>query len=61
MCTDIEPDFGQFEHPCKDLTPFAVDARYPGPKNPEPIEEAQRLVEAADRIYRYTRDVLDLP
>lgn len=60
LCVEIEPTFEQFEQTCEALTPFAVDARYPGPKNPETIEEAQRLIEAADRIYQFTRDALDL-
>ena len=60
LCVEVNSTFAQFEQTCKDLTPFAVDARYPGPKNPVTIEEARRLVEAADHIYQFTREVLDL-
>jgi len=60
LCVEVNSTFAQFEQTCKDLTPFAVDARYPGPKNPDTIEEARRLVEAADHIYQFTREVLDL-
>ena len=60
LCVEVNSTFAQFEQTCKDLTPFAVDARYPGPKNPDTIEEARQLVEAADHIYQFTREVLDL-
>lgn len=60
LCVEAESGFQQFEQSCKDLTPYAVDARYPGPKDPETMEDARRLVAAADRIYQFTRDVLDL-
>lgn len=60
LCVEVNSTFAQFEQTCKDFTPFAVDARYPGPKNPDTIEEARQLVEAADHIYQFTREVLDL-
>jgi len=60
LCAEIDSAFEQFEQTCKDLTPYAVDARYPGPKNPDTIEEARRLVKAADHIYQFTRNALDL-
>lgn len=60
LCIDVEPAFGRFESECSDLTPFAVDARYPGPEEPATMEEARRLIAAADRIYQFVRDALDL-
>ena len=60
LCAEIDSAFEQFEQTCKALIPYAVDDRYPGPKNPDTIEEARRLVEAADHIYRFTRNALDL-
>lgn len=41
LCVEAESGFQQFEQSCKDLTPYAVDARYPGPKDPETMEDAR--------------------
>ena len=59
LCVEVDPTFKQFDQTCEALTPFAVDARYPGPKNPDTIEEARQLIGAADHIYQFTREALD--
>ena len=59
LCVEVNSTFAQFEQTCKDLTPFAVDARYPSPKNPDTIEEARQLIGAADHIYQFTHEALD--
>ncbi len=55
LCVEVNSTFQKFEQSCKDITPYVVDARYPGPKDPETTEEARRLVAAADQIYQFTR------
>ena len=59
LCVEVNSTFAQFEQTCEALTPFAVDARYPGPRNPDTIEEARQLIGAADHIYQFTREALD--
>jgi HEPN domain-containing protein len=59
LCVEVESDFRTFEEVCSELTGYAVEVRYPGEEDPS-VEQARTMIEAADRISRFTRDALDL-
>jgi HEPN domain-containing protein len=59
MCVAVEPGYRRFEEVCSELLGDAVEVRYPGEEEPS-VEQARTMIEAADRIDHFTRDVLDL-
>jgi HEPN domain-containing protein len=59
MCAEVEPNYMEFEEECAELSSYAVEVRYPGEEDPS-IENAQEMTTAADRIYEFTCNALDL-
>ena len=59
MCPEVDPDYLDFEIVCAELSGYAVEIRYPGDEAPS-VEKAWEMTTTADRIYHFTREVLDL-
>lgn len=59
MCAEVVPDYRDFEEACSELSGYAVEVRYPGEEDPS-VEKAREMASAADRIYQFTREILDL-
>jgi HEPN domain-containing protein len=53
LCVPLDDDFGQFRVEADELTPYAVEFRYPDALPVMPLEHAQAAVEAAERIYAF--------
>ena len=59
MCAEVEPDYVEFEDVCSELSSYAVEVRYPGEEDPS-VQKAREMTTAADHIYQFTRNALDL-
>lgn len=59
MCAEVEPDYLDFEAVCSKFSGYAVEVRYPGEEDPS-VEKAREMITAADHLYQFTREVLDL-
>jgi HEPN domain-containing protein len=59
LCAERNPAFAALQDVCRDLTSYAVAARYPS--NPEITEEDTRLaLKEADRIYAFCAALVSL-
>ena len=56
LCAPLEPDFEQFRAPADELTPYAVEFRYPDTLPLVPLEPVRAAVDAAERIYAFVTD-----
>lgn len=52
-------DYRDFKEACSKLWEYAVEVRYSGEEEPS-VEKACEMISAADRIYRFIREVLAL-
>jgi HEPN domain-containing protein len=53
LCVPLDTDFEQFRAEVDELTPYAVEFRYPDALPPIPLTSAQVTVEIAERIYAF--------
>ena len=53
LCAPLDPGFEQFRAPAYELTPYAVEFRYPDTLPLMPLEPARAAVDAAHRIYDF--------
>jgi HEPN domain-containing protein len=53
LCFPLEHAIEQFRAEADELTPYAVEFRYPDALPPMPLELAQAAVDTADRIYAF--------
>jgi HEPN domain-containing protein len=53
LCLPRESDFEQFRVEADELTPYAVEFRYPDALSPISLESAGTAVETAERIYAF--------
>ena len=58
LCVPLDPGFEQFRSQADELTPFAVEFRYPDTLPPMPLEPLRASVEAAGRIYAFVAEWL---
>jgi HEPN domain-containing protein len=53
LCVSLDRDFEQFRADADELTPYAVEFRYPDALPLMPLEPARAAVAIADRIYAF--------
>jgi hypothetical protein len=53
LCTERDGDFERFRVEADELTPYAVEYRYPDALAPMPLEPARATVGIAERIYAF--------
>ena len=53
LCLSRESDFEQFRVEADELTPYAVEFRYPDALSPMSLESVSAAVETAERIYAF--------
>ncbi len=53
LCMPLNGDFEQFRAKADELTPYAVEFRYPDALPPMPLESARAAVTTAGRIYDF--------
>ncbi len=58
LCVSLDSSFERFRAEADELTPYAVEFRYPDVLPPIPLEPAQSAVETAERIYAFVADRL---
>jgi HEPN domain-containing protein len=54
LCASLDRDFEQFRAEADELTPYAVEFRYPDALPLMPLEPARATVDTAERIYVFT-------
>jgi HEPN domain-containing protein len=59
LCITHDRDFEQFRADADELTPYAVEYRYPDALPSMPLEPVRATVAAADRIYAFTMARMD--
>jgi len=60
-CIAFDKGLRALETCCKRLTPFAVDARYPGDFPEISKREAELAIECAEKIFTFVAETLGLP
>ena len=60
LCVSMDGDFEQFRINADELTPYAVEFRYPDALPLMPLEPARLAVDTADRIYKFVVAGLEL-
>jgi HEPN domain-containing protein len=58
LCVPFDPDFEQFRAPADELTPYAVEFRYPDTLPLMPLEPVRMAVHTAEHIYAFVTDRL---
>jgi HEPN domain-containing protein len=53
LCMPHEPGFGQFRAAADELTPYAVEFRYPDAPSVVSLDSARTAVAIAERVYRF--------
>jgi HEPN domain-containing protein len=53
LCAPLDPDFEQFRAKVDELTPYAVEFRYPDALPLMPLEPARAAVDTAGRVYAF--------
>lgn len=53
LCVSSDTDFEQLRAEADELTPYAVEFRYPDALSPMPLEPVHAAVDVADRIYAF--------
>jgi HEPN domain-containing protein len=53
LCAPLDRDFEQFRAEADELTPYAVEFRYPDALPLVPLEPTRAAVDTADRIYAF--------
>ncbi len=56
LCAPLDKDFEQFRAEADELTPYAVEFRYPDALPPIPLSSAQAAVSTAENIFAFIRD-----
>ncbi|MCK8825543.1 HEPN domain-containing protein [Fuchsiella alkaliacetigena] len=60
VCNDIDNEFYQFKEHAKELTPYAVEYRYPGDHLMPEKEEVEEAIELAEEIFVFTKSKLEI-
>jgi hypothetical protein len=55
LCLPLEGEFEQFRAEADELTPYAVEFRYPDALSPMFLASAGAAVDTAERIYVFTK------
>jgi HEPN domain-containing protein len=58
LCLSLEGDFEQFRAKADELTPYAVEFRYPEALPPLSLESVSAAVDTAEHIYAFVEDRL---
>ena len=58
LCASLDSAFEQFRAESDELTPYAVEFRYPDVLPPLPLEPARAAVDTADQIYNFVTSQL---
>ena len=58
LCAPLDPGLEQFRASADELTPYAVEFRYPDTLPLVPLELVRAAVDAAERIYAFAADRL---
>lgn len=58
LCVPLDSGFEQFRAPADELTPYAVEFRYPDTLPLVPLESVQTAVDTADYIHAFVADRL---
>ena len=58
LCAPLEPGIEQFRAPADELTPYAVEFRYPDTLPPVPLESVRTTVDTAEHIYAFVAEQL---
>ena len=53
LCASVDRDFERFRAGADELTPYAVEFRYPDALPLVPLEPTRMAADAADRIYKF--------
>lgn len=59
LCLPLEGEFEQFRAEADELTPYAVEFRYPDALSPMFLASAGAAVDTAERIYAFTKARLE--
>jgi HEPN domain-containing protein len=60
LCTPLDGDFERFRAKADELTPYAVEFRYPDALPPIPWSSVQTAVETAGRIFAFIKERVGL-
>jgi HEPN domain-containing protein len=58
LCAPLDPGFERFRAPADELTPYAVEFRYPDTLPLMPLEPVRAAVDTAGHIYAFVADRL---